>query len=85
MRLSGAFLAVAYSAAIRSETTQFGEGRQLPSNVEHLREPISLFIEEYIKVSLPRWKSTRGCSRLGQIQNGYVTVFLGQALETAIF
>ena len=58
MRLSEpfAFLAVAYSAAIRSETTQFGEGRQLPSNVEHLREPISLFIEEYIKVFVPARK-----------------------------
>ena len=52
MRLSAAFLAVAYSAAIRSETTQFGEGQQLPSNVEHLREPISMFIEEYVKVDI---------------------------------
>ena len=50
--IPAALVAASYCAPVQNRRTQFGEGQQVPSNVEHLREPISVFIEEYIQVSL---------------------------------
>lgn len=49
--IPAAFLAVSYSAPVQNQRAQFGEGLQVPSNAEHLREPIAVFIEEYIQVN----------------------------------